>query len=87
MPVMDLSHPQAIVERGEEIYKTKYKDDFERRHLGHFVAIDVISEQAYLADTAELSLANARENSPNGIFHLIRVGSPGAFRVSRRASR
>jgi hypothetical protein len=86
MMVLDLSHPQAIVERGERIYRDSYKTAFEAEHFGKFVAIDVTTEQAYLGDTAERALEGAKEQAPHGIFHLIRVGSPGAFRVSRRGS-
>ncbi|HLG14794.1 MAG TPA: hypothetical protein VJH03_09880 [Blastocatellia bacterium] len=79
---MDLSHPKAIADRGETIYREKYKTAFEAEHLGKFVAIDVATEHAYVGDSPDEALELARKEAPTGLFHLIKVGSPGAFRVS-----
>jgi len=77
-----ISRPRALAETGERIYKEKYQSDCERDHFGRFVAVDVRSELIYVADTPEKALKAARESSPKGIFHLIKVGSIGAFSVS-----
>ena len=79
---MDLSNPKAVAERGEEIYTQKYKGAFESEHPGKFVAIDVMSEKAYIGDSPVEALEAARKDAPKGLFHLVRVGSRGAFRVS-----
>ena len=76
-----LSNPKAVAEAGERIYRDKYRQEYERDHTGKFVAIDVTTSDAFIGDTAEKALEKARAASPNGIFHLILVGSPGAFRV------
>jgi len=76
------TNPRIIAEAGEKIYAEKYRADFEARHMGQFVAIDVSTGQAFLGPTAEAALSGARQASPGGIFHLIRVGQAGAFRVS-----
>lgn len=76
------SNPQAIAEAGEKIYDKKYRADFEARHPGKFVAIDVLSEKAYIGESPEEALNTAREDAPRAVFHLIKVGSLGAFRVS-----
>jgi hypothetical protein len=76
-----LSNPKAVAEAGERIYKEKYRQQYEQDHRGKFVAIDVTTSDAFIGDTAEKALEEARLKSPNGIFHLILVGSPGAFRV------
>ena len=73
--------PKKIVERGEEIYRTRFKSDFEANFLGQFVMIDVNTEQAYRGATAEEALQNARRQSAEGPFHLIKVGEAGAFKV------
>jgi len=75
-------HPKAIAETGEKIYRDKYRKDLEATQLGKFVAIDVETQAAYLGDTSEEALSSARDASPKGVFHLIRIGAPGAFRVS-----
>lgn len=79
---LSLSNPQAIAEAGERIYQERYRGEFEKSHAGRFVAIDVLTEQAYVADRPEEALEHAKTASPTGLFHLIRVGSPAAFRMS-----
>jgi hypothetical protein len=78
-----LSDPKAVADAGERIYERQYRADFEKQHPGRFVAIDVLTEKAFLGDRPEEALQRAKEANPQGIFHLIRVGAPGAFRVSR----
>jgi len=80
------SNPKVIAERGEKIYNEKYRAEFEKKHLGKSVVIDVTSESAYVADTAEGAFEQARKVAPGGFFHLIKVGEPGAFRVSHTSS-
>jgi hypothetical protein len=76
-----LSNPKAVAEAGERIYGEMYRQAFEKEHLGKFVAIDVTTNNAFIGDTAEKALEVAREKAPHGTFHLILVGSAGAFRV------
>ncbi|MGH7771617.1 MAG: hypothetical protein ACREQA_05215 [Candidatus Binatia bacterium] len=79
---MDLSNPKALAEHGEKIYQEKYKSAYESEHPGKFVAIDVTTEKTYIADSPKEALELARQDSPRGYFHLIKVGATGAFRVS-----
>ena len=81
-PTLNLTDPGRIAEAAERIYENKFREEFERTHSGHFVVIDVKSGEAYHGVYPEEALKVARESSPHGVFHLIRVGSPGAFRVS-----
>lgn len=76
------SNPSAIAEQGEKIYKEQYKEAYERDHLGKFVAIDVTTGKAYIADAPEVAMEEARTRAPSGIFHLIQVGHAAAFRLS-----
>ena len=75
-----------IAGRGLAIYKRRYRSEFEPKWLGRFAAIDVDSEQAFVEDFPEVALAKARAALPNGVFYLARIGSRGAFRISRRTS-
>jgi hypothetical protein len=79
---MEITNPKETAERGDKIYNDKYRAEYEARHLGKFVAIDVTTEDASVADTASQALESARQKNTNGTFHLIKVGSAGAFRVS-----
>jgi hypothetical protein len=83
MTMDTIRDPSRIADRGEEIYREKYKTAFEEEHPGKFVAIDVMTGHAYIGNTPEEAYENARTDAPQGVFHLIRVGYTGAFRVSR----
>lgn len=75
------ANPKAIAELGEKIYREKYKVIFEREHLGKFVAIDLGTEKAFIADTPEDAVKLLQKENINAFFHLIKVGSPGVFKV------
>ena len=79
---MSLTDPGKIAATAEKIYEERYREVYEQDHSGHFVAIDVQDGEAYLAEFPEGALQLARERAPHGVFHLIRIGAPGAFRVS-----
>ena len=86
MPVnYSLSNPEAMAQRGEELYQEKYREKYEPEHSDEFLAIDVTTGQVYLAATSEEALKKARDESPTGLFHLIQIGHSGAFRVSYTA--
>ncbi len=78
---LNLSNPKAVAEAGERIYAERYKAEYESQYPGWFVAIDVVSGIAYPAQNSEDAFALARSKAPTGVFHLIQVGQPGAFRV------
>jgi hypothetical protein len=75
------SNPQAIATAGEEIYKS-FQQDLEQTHRGQFVAVNVKTKGYHLGESAEAALENARAAEPDGLFHLIRIGFPGAFQIS-----
>jgi len=77
-----LNNPKAIAEAGERLYAERFKTDFELNSKGKFAVIDVLSEKAAVGDTPEAAFEEAKKIAPNGIFHLIRIGFPGAFQVS-----
>ncbi len=66
MNEMSLTDPSEIAKAAEEIYNSNHKERLEKSNSGEF---------------AEDALGDAREKAPNGVFHSIRIGSPGAFRV------
>jgi hypothetical protein len=81
-----LTDPKAVAARGEEIYAQRYRESYEAQHRGQFLVIDVTTGEAYLGATPEDAVTRARQQAPSGLFHLIRIGEPGAFRVSYTAS-
>jgi len=74
-------NPRAVAEKGEEIYRRKYKTDYEAKYLGDFVVVDVVTEDAFRGRTPEDAHSLARRTN-KGPFHLLKVGEAGAFRVS-----
>ena len=77
-----LDTPDKIAEEGQRLYDERHRARLEQEHLGHFVAIDVMTGNAYVATFPEQAIEEARKQAPNGVFHLIRIGAPGAFKVS-----
>jgi hypothetical protein len=77
---------KEITERGSAIYDRLYRAEFESKWRGRYAAIDINSEKAIVEDFPEMALARARSVFPHGVIFLVRIGSPGAFKISRRAS-
>jgi hypothetical protein len=75
-----------IAERGAEIYERLYRAGFEPKWTGRYAAIDVNSERAFVEDFPEEALSRARAALPEQLFYLVRIGSPGAFKIGRRVT-
>lgn len=73
--------PQILAQKGEDIYNTQFKKEYEEKYHGKFVAIDISTEKAFLADTPEDALLKAQKDNPNGFYHLLKVGSTGVYRL------
>ncbi len=73
----ELGPLERIAEAGKRLYEEK-RAALERDHRGHFVAVDVVNETIHVGETADAALLRGRKESPHGVFHLIRIGSPGA---------
>jgi len=78
----DFSSPERIAEAGERLYSERYKATFEREKPGEYVAIDVVTGNAYVGKYPEEALTIAKAEAPTALLHLIRIGSLGAYRVS-----
>ncbi len=79
---MSLTDPSKIAQAAEKIYDERHREKLEKEHSGEFVVIDVKDQEIYLGEHPETALQEARKKAPYGVFHLIRIGAPGAFRVS-----
>ena len=85
-PLKDFTSSARIAEMGERLYTERHKERLEREIPGQYVAIDVLTGEAYIGPYPEDALAAAKSKAPTGLFHLIRVGSTGAYRVSHLLS-
>ena len=81
--VQMLGAPSEIAAAAEKLYDENYRKEYAKKHPGEYVAINVEDGKAYVAKFAEDALQKAREASPHGIFHLIRIGSPSTFKGSQ----
>ena len=75
------THLKEIASAAERIYNERYKTEYEAKYPGKFVAIEVNSGKTFIGEFSEDTLQKASKECPGGLFHLIRVGSEGAFRV------
>lgn len=78
----NLLNPEIIAEKGEKIYQEKLKNTLEKDHKGEFVAIEIETEKSFLGKSPEEALETAKKEFPNRIFHLIRIGYSGVYKVS-----
>ena len=66
---------QEIVEKGDGIYRAKYKRDCEQRYLGQYIAIDVETGDGFIAASAAAAIRSGQSaGKPGALFRLIRIG-------------
>lgn len=64
---------QRIAQKGVEIYE-RIKVKYDPKEKGRFLAIDIDSEDVYLADTSAEALELARAEHFNKVFYVIKIG-------------
>ena len=74
------------METGERIYRDKYKERYEARHSGKFLAIDVETGEATLAAEAAEALERAHDANPAHMIYLVKIGSRGVYNLGSRLS-
>ncbi len=66
-------HFEEIAEKGVAIYE-KIKGEYEPKYNGKFLAIDVSSGKTYMADTSGEAIEKAKDENPDTLFYLVRIG-------------
>jgi hypothetical protein len=70
-----MSLPREISEKGDGIYKAKYKRIYEKRYFGQYVAIDLETSEAFVAPNAAAAIRSAQDmGKEDALFHLVRIG-------------
>jgi len=64
---------QKIAEEGAKIYE-QIKVKYDPKEKGKFLAIDIDSKKAYLGNTSAEALELARQNHPNKVFYVVKIG-------------
>ncbi|MDD2785570.1 MAG: hypothetical protein PHS79_01600 [Patescibacteria group bacterium] len=73
--------PEQIASKGEKIYQEKLRAILEPKENGRFVMIEVLSGEYFLGDSILDALKKARVKYPDSIFHTIKVGYEGVFKM------
>ena len=69
------SSDQIVAERGEQIYKERFQAAHEKEYIGQYIAIDIMTKKAYVAPSSEDAVNAAHTESPDGLFHVMRIGT------------
>ena len=73
---------QNIATEGSKIYE-QIKANYDPKEKGKFLAIEIESKNAYLGNTSAEALELARENYPNKLFYVVKIGFDVAETMAR----
>lgn len=73
---------QRIAEEGAKIYE-QIKINYDPRERGKFLALDIESKKAYLGNTSAEALELARQNHPDKVFYVVKIGFDAAETMAR----
>ncbi len=73
---------QKIAEEGARIYE-QIKVNYDPKERGKFLAIDIESEKTYLGNTSAEALELARQNHPDKVFYVVKIGFDVAETIAR----
>ena len=66
------------VQKAEYAYAEKFQAGYEAEFNGYYAVIDITDNSIYVGEFPEIAMKEAIETSPDGVFHLIRIGSPAS---------
>ena len=75
-------NPRDVARAGRKVYE-RHRADFEHRHHGKYVVIDIRTERIYVGESPEAAYRQAASRHEVGPFHLVRVGDRAAYRSRR----
>ncbi len=87
LPKENTEADDALVKSGQRLYDERLRDLLEPEHNGRFVAIEPDTERYFLGDTGLAALRSGRQQLPDKLFYLLRVGSDAAYRVGGYGAR
>ena len=67
------SDVQRIAIEGAKIYE-QIRVSYDPQEKGKFLAIDIDTKKAYLGNTSAEALELARQNHPNKVFYVTKIG-------------
>jgi len=73
---------QRIATEGAKIYE-QIKINYEPEEVGKFLAIDIDTQKAYLGNSSAEAVELARNNHPNKVFYVVKIGFEVAETMAR----
>mgnify|MGYP001618026849 CR=1 FL=1 len=73
---------QKIAEEGAKIYD-QIKVQYDPQERGKFLAIDIESKDVYLGTSSADALELARQQNPNKVFYVVKIGFDVAETMAR----
>jgi len=73
---------QKIAKEGAKIYE-QVKVNYDPKEKGKFLAIDIDSKKVYLGNTSAEALELARQNHPDKVFYVVKIGFDVAETMAR----
>lgn len=67
------SSSQIVADNGEQIYKERFLDAYEKEYNGQYVVIDILTKRAYVAACPEEAIHKASTDASDGLFHLMKI--------------
>lgn len=74
---------ENIVQRGELLYSTHLKAQYEPLENGKYLAIDVDTKESFLGQTGADALMLATKTYPEKIFYLKKIGYDAAESIAK----
>jgi hypothetical protein len=76
-----------LAESGQRFYDERLRALLEPDHEGEFVAIEPETERYFLGPTGLAALRAGRQDLPDKLFYLLRVGHDAAYRLGGYGAR
>lgn len=84
-----MPHPpyssDEIAERGQALYDREIRDKLESSARGKLLVLDIETGDYEIDRDEVAAVKRAQEKRPQGVFYILRVGYPTAYRLGRKA--
>lgn len=71
---------EIFAEKAEQIYDTRYKEEFEKLYKGKIVAIEPESGDCFVGNTKMETAMQGKIKYPDKFFHFVRVGHKAVYK-------
>lgn len=83
----DTEATDDLADSGQRLYDERLRAVLEPDHEGEFVAIEPETERYFLGPTGLAALRTGRQELPDKLFYLLRVGHDAAYRLGGYGAR